>query len=102
MSSPLPTRNLDARPSPAAATEAGAARPAVEPFADFAPPIRPQSARRARISAATRRPEPECLPELLQDASLGPEAAAARRTALRLVTALRSKGRVSGVEGLVQ
>ncbi|WP_343518750.1 bifunctional proline dehydrogenase/L-glutamate gamma-semialdehyde dehydrogenase PutA [Sphingomonas sp.] len=73
------------------------------PFADFAPPIRPQTPLRAAITAAYRRPEPECLPPLVEQASL-PEGTrqAARATAAALITALRAKHKGTGVEGLVQ
>lgn len=73
------------------------------PFADFAPPIRPQTPLRAAITAAYRRPEPECLPPLVEQATL-PEGTreAARITASTLITALRAKHKGTGVEGLVQ
>jgi RHH-type proline utilization regulon transcriptional repressor/proline dehydrogenase/delta 1-pyrroline-5-carboxylate dehydrogenase len=72
-------------------------------FTDFAPPIREQSALRQAITAATVRPEPECVAALLDQATL-PEAlrSAARQTATTLITALRAKHRGTGVEGLVQ
>ncbi|MCO5092735.1 trifunctional transcriptional regulator/proline dehydrogenase/L-glutamate gamma-semialdehyde dehydrogenase [Bosea sp. (in: a-proteobacteria)] len=73
------------------------------PFAAFAPPIRPQSALRQAITAAYRRPETECLPPLLEAATL-PQAS--RReiasTARKLIEALRAKHKGTGVEGLVQ
>jgi RHH-type proline utilization regulon transcriptional repressor/proline dehydrogenase/delta 1-pyrroline-5-carboxylate dehydrogenase len=73
------------------------------PFADFAPPIRPQTPLRAAITSAYRRPEPECLPPLVEQASL-PEGMreAARITATMLIMALRAKHKGTGVEGLVQ
>jgi RHH-type transcriptional regulator, proline utilization regulon repressor / proline dehydrogenase / delta 1-pyrroline-5-carboxylate dehydrogenase len=72
------------------------------PFRDFAQSIQPQSLLRARITAAYRRPEPECLPPLIAEASL-PPAATARAAALarRLVEALRAKTPSGGVEGLI-
>jgi RHH-type proline utilization regulon transcriptional repressor/proline dehydrogenase/delta 1-pyrroline-5-carboxylate dehydrogenase len=74
----------------------------VQPFLDFAQGVQPQSVLRARITDATRRPEPDCLPLLLEAATL-PDAqrAAARATALTLVQALRAKGARGGVEGLI-
>lgn len=73
------------------------------PFADFAPPIRPATPLRAAITAAYRRPEPECLQPLVEQATLPPATAqAARSTATALITALRAKHRGTGVEGLVQ
>ncbi|WP_294290973.1 hypothetical protein, partial [uncultured Sphingomonas sp.] len=73
------------------------------PFADFAPPVRPQDAQRRAITAAYRRPEPECLAPLIEAATL-PDAirTAATVTATELVTALRAKHKGTGVEGLVQ
>ncbi|QKS01506.1 trifunctional transcriptional regulator/proline dehydrogenase/L-glutamate gamma-semialdehyde dehydrogenase [Sphingomonas sp. CL5.1] len=71
-------------------------------FADFAPPIRPQTPPRQAITAAYRRPEPECVAALLDQATLPePVRAAAAATATALVTALRAKHKGSGVEGLV-
>jgi RHH-type proline utilization regulon transcriptional repressor/proline dehydrogenase/delta 1-pyrroline-5-carboxylate dehydrogenase len=73
------------------------------PFADFAPPIRPATPLRAAITAAYRRPEPECLPPLVEQATLpGGMRDAARATATALITALRVKHKGTGVEGLVQ
>ncbi|WP_310596262.1 MULTISPECIES: trifunctional transcriptional regulator/proline dehydrogenase/L-glutamate gamma-semialdehyde dehydrogenase [unclassified Sphingomonas] len=73
------------------------------PFADFAPPIRPATPLRDALTAAYRRPEPECLAPLLDQATL-PDAVrtAAAQTATGLVTALRAKHKGTGVEGLVQ
>ncbi|WP_182083965.1 trifunctional transcriptional regulator/proline dehydrogenase/L-glutamate gamma-semialdehyde dehydrogenase [Aureimonas sp. ME7] len=73
------------------------------PFQNFAPPIRTPSALRRAITAAYRRPEPECLPPLVEAARLpeslrGPVADTARR----LIEALRAKHKGSGVEGLVR
>ena len=71
-------------------------------FADFAPPIRPQTALRQAITAAYRRPEPDCVAALLDQATLpAPLAAAAAGTATKLITALRAKHKGDGVEGLV-
>jgi len=76
---------------------------ATAPFAEFAPPIRPQTTLRQAITAAYRRPETECLPPLLEAATLPPETReAAAKTARKLVEALRGKHSGSGVEGLVQ
>ncbi|WEJ10509.1 trifunctional transcriptional regulator/proline dehydrogenase/L-glutamate gamma-semialdehyde dehydrogenase [Sinorhizobium prairiense] len=73
------------------------------PFADFAPPVRPQSTLRQAITAAYRRPETECLPPLLEAATQPKETRdAAARTARKLIEALRGKHSGSGVEGLVQ
>ncbi len=73
------------------------------PFRDFAQSVQRQDALRARITAAYRRPEPECLPPLIEAATLPPDhAAAAARTARALVEALRAKGRRGLVESLMQ
>jgi RHH-type transcriptional regulator, proline utilization regulon repressor / proline dehydrogenase / delta 1-pyrroline-5-carboxylate dehydrogenase len=71
-------------------------------FADFAPPIRAQSALRQAITAAYRRDEAECVLPLIDAATLSPRLKeAAARTARKLITALRAKHKGSGVEGLV-
>ncbi len=72
-------------------------------FEHFAPPAQPQSALRQAITAAYRRAERECMVPLLEAAAVLPEQAAAiRTTARKLVQALRSKAKGTGVEGLVQ
>src|SRR5574337_1092587 len=58
-----------------AATESPAVPP--QPFLDFAQSVLPQSVLRSAITAATRRPEPELLPLLLEQARLPLEAAQA-------------------------
>jgi RHH-type proline utilization regulon transcriptional repressor/proline dehydrogenase/delta 1-pyrroline-5-carboxylate dehydrogenase len=74
-----------------------------ELFAEFAPPIRAQSALRRAITAAYRRPEPECLPSLIEAASLPEETrAAAAVTARRLIVGIRAKQSGSGVEALMR
>ncbi len=76
---------------------------APSPFQDFARSVQRQSPLRAHITAAYRRPEPECLPPLIEAATLASDqAAAADRTARALVTALRAKGRRGTVEALMQ
>lgn len=72
------------------------------PFLEFAQSVQPQSVLRAKITAAYRRPEPECLPQLIAEASL-PKAvtAAARELAGSLVLQLRAKDQSGGVEGLI-
>ncbi len=73
------------------------------PFAEFAPPVRPQSTLRQAITAAYRRPETEALPALVEAATLDTATrAAAAKTARKLIEALRAKHKGSGVEGLVQ
>ncbi|MFM5917147.1 MAG: proline dehydrogenase family protein, partial [Novosphingobium sp.] len=74
-----------------------------QPFAAFAPPIRPQSPLRQAITAAYRRDEAACLAPLLDQATLPePQRAAIRATATELVESLRANRKVGGVEGLVQ
>ncbi|MGC2778473.1 MAG: trifunctional transcriptional regulator/proline dehydrogenase/L-glutamate gamma-semialdehyde dehydrogenase [Bradyrhizobium sp.] len=72
-------------------------------FSEFAPPIHPQSALRQAITAAYRRPETECLPPLVEAATLPAEIqSAVTETARRLIEKLRAKQTRSGVEALVQ
>ncbi|MFO1163246.1 MAG: bifunctional proline dehydrogenase/L-glutamate gamma-semialdehyde dehydrogenase PutA [Reyranellaceae bacterium] len=72
------------------------------PFEAFAQSIQPQGPLRAAITAAWRRPETDCVPPLLEAASLTPNRTArARALAARLVTALRDKTPSGGVEGLI-
>ena len=74
---------------------------ATEPFGAFAdlPGLSPL---RQAVVAACRRPEPDCVAPLLEQARL-PADAAARVAALarRLVESLRRHGRGGGVEGLI-
>ncbi len=76
---------------------------AAGPFAEFAPPIRPQSELRRAITAAYRRPEPECVAPLVEAARVGePLRSDIERTARKLIEALRAKHKGTGVEGLVR
>src|SRR5713101_1965043 len=73
------------------------------PFDAFARSVLPPTPLRAAITAATRRPEPECLPPLIEQASLpAAETVRARVLAKRLAEALRAKQQRGGVEGLVR
>jgi RHH-type proline utilization regulon transcriptional repressor/proline dehydrogenase/delta 1-pyrroline-5-carboxylate dehydrogenase len=73
-----------------------------QPFADFAPPIHLQSPLRQAITAAYRRPEPECLPPLVDAARLPEQMKAdVANTARILIETLRAKHKGTGVEGLV-
>ena len=73
-----------------------------KPFADFAPSIREQSPLRQAITAAYRKPEAECVSDLLEQATLPEnERRAIRDTARKLIEALRAKHKGTGVEGLV-
>ena len=72
------------------------------PFAAFANGVQPQTGLRAAITAAYRRPEPDCVRALMDGATLpAAQAEAAEATARALVTGLRGRSRAGGVEGLV-
>ncbi|RVQ67631.1 bifunctional proline dehydrogenase/L-glutamate gamma-semialdehyde dehydrogenase PutA [Croceicoccus ponticola] len=73
------------------------------PFVGFAPAARPATPLRQAITAATRRPEPECMADLI-DAATPPAAMAPQIAALteRLVKSLRKSGQRGGVEDLVK
>ncbi|SAK51897.1 trifunctional transcriptional regulator/proline dehydrogenase/pyrroline-5-carboxylate dehydrogenase [Caballeronia glebae] len=74
----------------------------LHPFLDFAQNVQPQSVLRAAITAAYRRPEPECVPFLIGQARLPSNVAAeTEKLATRLVEALRAKSSGGGVEGLI-
>ena len=73
------------------------------PFAQFAPPIRAQTELRHAITSAYRRPETECLPPLVEAATVSGELKTKiAATARTLIQALRAKHKGTGVEGLVQ
>jgi RHH-type proline utilization regulon transcriptional repressor/proline dehydrogenase/delta 1-pyrroline-5-carboxylate dehydrogenase len=73
------------------------------PFAAFRQEVQAQTSLRAAITAAYRRPEPQCLPPLIEAATLSAAASTvARKTARKLVEALRAKQQRGGVEGLVR
>ena len=63
--------------------------------------MQPQSVLRAAITAAYRRPEPECVPLLLGQARM-PNLDKIRAMATDLVKKLRGKRTGGGVEGLIQ
>ena len=72
------------------------------PFQAFVQSLRPQSPLREAITSAYRRPEPQCLPPLIEAATLPAETMAeATALARRLVERLRAKGHGGGVEGLI-
>ncbi|MFT0544724.1 trifunctional transcriptional regulator/proline dehydrogenase/L-glutamate gamma-semialdehyde dehydrogenase [Allopusillimonas ginsengisoli] len=74
-----------------------------QPFMDFAESIQPQSVLRAAITAAYRRPEPEVLPMLVDQARLAPDTAeAAHKMAMQLAETLRKQKNAGGRQGLVQ
>ncbi len=77
---------------------------APQPFLDWAQNVLPQTDLRAAITAAWHRPEPECLPMLVQLAHVTDpvQSAAIEEVAARLVNGLRAKKDSGGVEALVQ
>ncbi len=75
------------------------------PFSALAAEVAPPQGLRAALAAAHRRPEPECLAALIEEAAASPEEAGRiREIAEGLARALREKSRSrgSGVEGLIQ
>ena len=72
------------------------------PFSVFAAGVQNQSALRAAITTPYRRPEDQCVRDLLASATL-PELAASQvsKIARRLVEALRAKGSPAGVQRLI-
>ncbi len=86
------------QPAPLAAPDA-----AVVPFLELAQDVQPQTVLRAAITAAYRRPEPECVAALLEQAALPAQlSAAASDTARALADRLRGKKRSGIVETLLQ
>ncbi|MFM0565733.1 trifunctional transcriptional regulator/proline dehydrogenase/L-glutamate gamma-semialdehyde dehydrogenase, partial [Paraburkholderia sediminicola] len=86
------------QPEPVDHIEDGAAHP----FLEFAQNVQPQSVLRASITAAYRRPEPECVPFLLGQARLPANLAGdVQAMAGKLVETLRTKSKGGGVEGLI-
>ncbi|AKM09499.1 bifunctional proline dehydrogenase/L-glutamate gamma-semialdehyde dehydrogenase PutA [Croceicoccus naphthovorans] len=73
------------------------------PFAQFAPSIRPASPRRSAITAATRKAEPDCIADLIGPAeSLDENKGPVRELTMQLVARLRKQGQRGGVEALVK
>ena len=73
------------------------------PFKSLVQSVRDSDRLRDAITSATRRPEPDCLPMLLEAASFPADVTeGAKDVARKLVTAMRAKGSGSGVEGLIQ
>ena len=85
-----------------------AASPSSLPFRPTGPaitltPALSASALRAAITAATRPPEPDLLPGLIEQASLSPQQAqAVNALALRIAGGVRQRAQASGRAGLVQ
>lgn len=73
------------------------------PFARFAPMIRTPNPLRAAITAATRTPEPVCVPLLVEAATVSDAVRrAAAETARALIEGLRGSRARGGVQALVQ
>ncbi|MBI4924154.1 MAG: bifunctional proline dehydrogenase/L-glutamate gamma-semialdehyde dehydrogenase PutA [Devosia nanyangense] len=73
------------------------------PFSGFAGALGAPSAFRAAIRAAIRRPETECVPPLIEAASLDAETSIrVSAIARRLVEGLRAQGTGRGVQGMIQ
>ncbi len=87
-----------------AAADAPPSNAAPTPFLDWAQSVLPQTELRAAITAAWHRPEPDCLPALVQAAQVADPAQrdAIRALATRLVEGLRASRASGGVEALVQ
>ncbi|MBB5189567.1 RHH-type proline utilization regulon transcriptional repressor/proline dehydrogenase/delta 1-pyrroline-5-carboxylate dehydrogenase [Silvimonas terrae] len=100
---PLVTSQVTDETTSAAAEVAPEQHLPVQPFLEFAQSVQPQSVLRAAITAAYRRPEPECLPALLEQARL-PQATAeyAQQLARKLAATLREQQVGTGRDGLVQ
>ena len=99
MAAGQPASGTDESDEPAVPAAASA-----QPFLDWAQNVLPQTDLRAAITAAWHRPEPECLPILVQLAH-NPEPAAQAAVeglATRLVQGLRARKDSGGVEALVQ
>jgi len=74
----------------------------VAPFLAFAGPSRPTSTLRRAIRNAIRRPEPDCLPPLIAQATLEANASArVRSLATDLVRKLRAAGPSQGIAGMI-
>ncbi len=75
----------------------------VKPFMELVHDVQPQTALRAAITAAYRRPETECVPPLTAEATLPPKlSTAAQHLARTLATKLRGKHRRGIVEALLR
>jgi len=106
---PLPPLNTDPAGSAQplmgqAASLAATPGDAELPFLDWAQGVLPQTERRADITAAWHRPEPDCVAMLLPLAQVNDAEQRQRieQLALRLVQGLRTHASSGGVEALVQ
>ncbi|MDO4904734.1 MAG: trifunctional transcriptional regulator/proline dehydrogenase/L-glutamate gamma-semialdehyde dehydrogenase [Lautropia sp.] len=78
-----------------------------KPFLEFAQGVAPQTPQRAAITAAWRRPEPECVSWLLKQArepatANATQANRVRELSKRLVEGLRRSQKNGGIEALIQ
>jgi RHH-type transcriptional regulator, proline utilization regulon repressor / proline dehydrogenase / delta 1-pyrroline-5-carboxylate dehydrogenase len=74
-----------------------------QPFLEFAESILPQSVLRASITAAYRRPEPEAVPMLIEQARLPAQIAkATNKLAADIAEKLRNQKSANGRAGMVQ
>jgi RHH-type proline utilization regulon transcriptional repressor/proline dehydrogenase/delta 1-pyrroline-5-carboxylate dehydrogenase len=92
-------------PNPAAPSPATPAGPSVEVelFKDFGADVGPRPELRAAIDSAHRRPEPECVPPLIEAATLEASIRAqARGLASQLIEKLRSRPNPGLVQGLMR
>src|SRR5215469_4555176 len=79
------------------------AEAALAPFSEFSREVPPRSELRQHITAAYRRPEPDCVPALIEAARLSDAVVTtARKTARRLVEVLRAAPAHGGVESLIR
>ena len=92
---------LDRRSDAETAESPSAESEPLAPFHEFAQDVLPQSVLRAAITAAYRRPEPECV-AMLVDQAESPQPEQVETLARRLVQTLRDKRKGGGVEGLIQ
>ena len=73
------------------------------PFSEFSPPIKKPSSLRLRITEECRKPEPDCIAALIDEASIPLQIRdKITATAMALVAEIRAKGQGGGVEGLVK
>ncbi|MFA7475411.1 MAG: trifunctional transcriptional regulator/proline dehydrogenase/L-glutamate gamma-semialdehyde dehydrogenase, partial [Castellaniella sp.] len=92
---------IDRRPEGEPAVEHPVEPEPLAPFHEFAQEVLPQSVLRAAITAAYRRPEPECV-AMLVDLAESSQPDQVEALARRLVQTLRDKRKGGGVEGLIQ
>src|SRR5690606_23151985 len=92
---------LDRRSDAETAEAPSAESEPLAPFHDLTQDVQTQHVLRAAITAAYRRPEPECV-AMLVDQAESPQPEQVETLARRLVQTLRDKRKGGGVEGLFQ